>query len=262
MAQAQPPRLELTGRWVQGGFAMGRTEPGAQVILDGETVTEASQAGYFAIGFDRDAPARGLLTIVGQGGRTEHALEIARGDFDVQRINGLAQNQVTPSDPALLARIKEEAQLKARGFASRQPRDDFRSGFIMPLKAQRVSGRFGGQRILNGEPRTPHYGADLAAAKGTPVLAPAAGVVSLAERRMHFEGGLILIDHGQGVVTAYLHLSEVGVSAGQAVSQGQRIGAVGAEGRATGPHLCWRLTWRKRHLDPTLWVGVRAPGMV
>jgi murein DD-endopeptidase MepM/ murein hydrolase activator NlpD len=111
---------------------------------------------------------------------------------------------------------------------------------------------------LNGVPARPHYGVDLAAPRGTPIVAPAGGLVSFAETGLHFEGGLIMIDHGQGLVSAYLHLSRLDVVAGQSVSQGQVIGAVGAEGRATGPHLCWRMKWRDRNLNPMSLVGFRA----
>ncbi len=261
-ARAQAPRLQLNGRYVQGGFALGRTEPRATVLLDGAPVTQASQAGYFVIGFDRDAPPSALLAVVTPDGRSEHALAIAPGDFDIQRIDGLPADQVSPSDPALLARIRAEAARKAVGFASQADSDDFRTGFVMPLQGWRVTGRFGGQRVLNGEARRPHYGADLAAPVGTPVTAPAGGLVSFAEPGLHFEGGLVLLDHGQGLVSAYLHLSQVDARAGQRVVRGERLGAVGMEGRATGPHLCWRMSWRQRHLDPTLMVGVRAPDII
>ena len=120
----------------------------------------------------------------------------------------------------------------------------------------RLSARFGGQRILNGAPSRPHYGADLAAPVGTPVHAPAGGLVVFAETGLHYEGGLVLIDHGQGVVSAYLHLSRIDVRAGQTVVLGQVIALVGQEGRATGPHLCWRLKWRGRNLDPLLLTGL------
>jgi len=259
-AFASAPRLELQARFVQGGFALGRTAPRAQVRLDGEVVTEASAAGFFVLGFDRDASAQALLSVSGVQGEAQHHIAVAPTTYDVQRVNGLPPSTVNPSGPALLARIKAESRRKAAGFASRTDGDDFRQGFIMPLQAYRVSGRFGGQRILNGEPRPPHYGADLAAPAGSPVVAPAGGLVVLADPDMHFEGGLVLIDHGQGLVSAYLHLSKVHVAAGQTVARGQPIGEVGMTGRATGPHLCWRLSWRKRHLDPLLLVGARAPG--
>jgi murein DD-endopeptidase MepM/ murein hydrolase activator NlpD len=135
----------------------------------------------------------------------------------------------------------------------------FRDGFVTPVSSYRLSGRFGGQRILNGVPERPHNGSDLAAPIGTPVTAPADGRVSFAETGLHYEGALILIDHGQGLVSAYLHLSRVDVAAGQSVTRGQLIGLVGKEGRATGPHLCWRMKWRGRNLDPLLMVGAPQP---
>lgn len=127
----------------------------------------------------------------------------------------------------------------------------------MPLAKWRLSARFGGQRILNGEPKRPHYGCDLAAPTGTTITAPAAGRVILAEPNMHFEGGLTMIDHGQGLISYYLHQSRLDVATGQDVTRGQAIGAVGATGRATGPHLCWRLKWRDRNLDALLLASLR-----
>jgi murein DD-endopeptidase MepM/ murein hydrolase activator NlpD len=241
-------------------MVVGHTAPRASVLLNDKPVTQASADGWFVIGFDRDAPPPAVIKVETPDGSATHQAVIAPGTFDIQRIDGLNQDQVAPSDPALLARIAAEGARKSAGFASRQDGDWFRTGFIWPVQATRRSSSFGGQRILNGEPKRPHYGVDLAAPIGTPVVAPAAGVVSFAETGLHFEGGLILIDHGQGLITAYLHLSRVDVAAGQAVIQGQRIGAVGQEGRATGPHLCWRMKWRDRNLDPMLFVGARAPG--
>ena len=243
---------------MQGGAVIGHTAPRATVLLNGVAATQASADGWFVIGFDRDAPPPALITIETPDGSASHQATVAPGTFDIQRIDGLAHDQVAPSDPALLARIAAEGQRKAAGFASRVDRDDFRTGFIWPVQATRRSSSFGGQRILNGEPKRPHYGVDLAAPVGTPVVAPAAGVVSFAETGLLFEGGLFLIDHGRGLITAYLHLSRIDVAAGQAVAQGQRIGSVGQEGRATGPHLCWRMKWRDQNLDPSLLVGLMA----
>ncbi|WGM38438.1 M23 family metallopeptidase [Caulobacter sp. NIBR1757] len=173
----------------------------------------------------------------------------------------MPDDQVSPSDPALLARLKAQNELKLAALASRIDTEDFRRGFSMPLPARswRRTGRFGGQRILNGEAKRPHYGTDLAAPKGTAILAPAGGIVSMAQTGMHFEGGLTMIDHGQGLVSIYLHQSRILAQAGQRVERGTKIGEVGATGRATGPHLCWRMTWRGRHLDPMLMVGQVAP---
>ena len=258
-ARAGVPGLAISGRFEQGGFAFGLTSPRADIAINGEAVTKASARGYFVVGFDRDAPADAAITSSNADGASTHNAVIKPGNFDVQRINGLSEDLVSPSDPKLLERIKAEGSRKAMGFASDIDADDFRTGFIMPVQGARLAARFGGQRILNGEPKRPHYGADLACPTGTPIRAPAAGLVSFAETGLHFEGGLTMIDHGQGLISLYLHQSRVDVRAGQAVTQGQVIGAVGMEGRATGPHLCWRMRWRGRNMDPTLMVGVPAP---
>ena len=250
--------LRLDGRFMQGGVAVGRTAPGAEVFLDEERLTAASDQGWFVIGFDRDAPNHMRLRVSDGSTETVRPLVLQSGEYAVQRIDGLPQDTVTPMDPDLLARIRAEAERKRAGFASRAPRDDFKGGFIMPLSDFRLSGRFGDQRVLNGTPSRPHYGVDMAAPTGTPVLAPAAATVAFAETGLHYEGGLIMLDHGQGLVSAYLHLSQVLVAQGQDVAQGQPIAAVGSEGRATGPHLCWRMKWRDRNLNPLSLVGLRA----
>lgn len=239
-------------------MAVGETAPGATLYLDGAAVGAAGQDGWFVIGFDRDAPSQQVLRVVTEGGETSRPLALQPGDFDIQRINGLPSNQVSPTDPVLLARIRAEGERKQAGFASQAPRTDFRGGFILPLSNYRLSGRFGGQRILNGVPARPHYGVDMAVPRGTPILAPAGAQVAFAETGLHYEGGLVMLDHGQGLITAYLHMSRLDVTAGQSVTQGQVIGAVGAEGRATGPHLCWRMKWRDRNLNPMSLVGLRA----
>ncbi len=258
-ARANPPGLSFAGHFVQCGTVIGRTAPRAQILVDGVEMEPASADGLFVVGFDRDAPDTADIVARTPGGVAEHLAQVAKGVYDVQRINGLPNDQVEPSDPALLARIAREIQRKNVGFASRADTDDFKSGFALPLKTFRLSARFGGQRILDGVPKRPHYGTDLAAPIGTPVLAPAPGRIAFAETGLHFEGSLIMIDHGQGLLSMYLHLSRVDVSAGQTVQRGQLIGLVGMEGRATGPHLCWRMSWRGRHLDPMLLVGVSAP---
>ena len=192
-------------------------------------------------------------------GWAPQALAIAPGVYDVQRIDGLPADQVAPSDPALLARIAAELKLKQAALASRDPTTGFAQGFAAPLEHAVRTSHFGPQRILNGVPKTPHYGVDLAAPTGTSIRAPAPGLVVLAQPDMHFEGGLTLIDHGQGLVAGFLHQSRLLVRAGDRVNTGDIIGEVGMKGRATGPHLCWRLTWRGRHMDPSLWLGASAP---
>ena len=211
------------------------------------------------LGFDRDCAAQVKLSVAGPHGPIDRLIAVAPTAYDIQRIDGLPTDQVTPTDPALLARIKAEAARKAVGFSSDADADNFKDGFIMPVQGARLSARFGGQRILDGVPSRPHYGSDLAAPIGTPVSAPAPGLVCFAETGLHFDGSLVLIDHGQGLISCYLHLSRVDAAPGQSVKRGDLIGAVGMEGRATGPHLCWRMKWHGRNLDPMLMVGAQAP---
>ncbi|MDO9076996.1 MAG: M23 family metallopeptidase [Brevundimonas sp.] len=254
-AQAQDDEgLTLTGRFVQGGHALGRTWPRALIFVDGESLTAASADGVFIVGFDRDA-AGSVQVEARLGGRTaRRTLDIARGQFPSTSVNGLPPSTVEPSDPELLARIQREIAIKTEGFASRIDADHFRDGFDWPLEAFRVTSRWGSQRILNGTPARPHYGIDLAVPQGTVIRAPAAGRVTFARSGLHFEGGLVLIDHGQGLITAYLHQSRIDVVAGQELRRGEALGRVGMTGRATGPHLCWRMKWRDRNLDPSLLV--------
>lgn len=260
LAQTGPEgRLALSGRWVQGGFALGRTWPGAMVLVDGEALAEASDQGLFVVGFDRDAGPSALIEVRRGAARASRRIDVARGDFPIQRIDGLPSQTVTPTDPAVLARIAREAELKREAYAARAAEADFGQGFIWPLETYRITSRWGSQRILNGTPARPHYGIDLAAPAGTAIRAPADGRVVLAEPDLHYEGGCTFIDHGQGLISVYLHQSRVEVEAGRRVTRGQRIGRVGATGRATGPHLCWRLRWRDRNLDPSLFVGAQAP---
>ena len=249
-ARADDARLKLDGALRQGGFVLGRTWPGAMVLVDGEALTHASARGLFIVGFDRDAGPRALIEARGGGRSAARALDIAPFDFDQTRIHGLPPATVEPSDPAVLARIAEEARLKADAFAA---------GFDWPLAQFRVSSHWGAQRVLNGTPARPHYGLDMAAPEGTAILSPGDGRVVLAQADLHFEGGLSMIDHGQGLVSAYLHQSRIDVAKGDVVRRGQAIGRVGATGRATGPHLCWRMKWRDRNLDPSLMIGVHAP---
>jgi murein DD-endopeptidase MepM/ murein hydrolase activator NlpD len=239
---------------VQGGTLIGRAAPGADLKLDGQVVGRCGAKGWFVIGFDRDCGPGAVFETRAASGPVLLGLAIAQGTFVEQRIDGLPEDQVTPTDPTLLERIKREAALKAAAFESVADIEGFADGFAWPLKDFKISSPWGVRRILNGEPKQPHYGIDLAAPTGTPILAPAPGLVVLAEPALHYDGGLTLIDHGQGLITMYLHQSKQVVIKGQMVERGQTIGEVGMTGRATGPHLCWRMNWRGRHCDPSLLV--------
>lgn len=234
--------LEWRGNPAQGALLMGQGARGARLALDGQPV-RVSPEGFFVFGFGRDHGPSATLTQDGAA----RSIAVARREWDVQHITGLPPAQVTP-DAAALERIRVERErlTAVRGLDSAQV--DFAAGFAWPARG-RISGVFGSQRVLNGQPRQPHYGLDVAGPVGTPILAAASGKVTLAAD-FHFFGKLIVLDHGHGVNTLYAHLSAIEASEGEQVRQGQRIGAMGATGRVTGPHLHFSLGWYRLWLDP------------
>ena len=242
--------VELTGQPVQGGLIAGRVAPGTEVRLDGRAVPVGPR-GDFLLGFGREAPTKARLEIVPRG-REPHTqtLSVRQREYDIQRIDGLPAAQVTPPDE-VLERIRVEGERVAAARAHRDERTDFLQGFAWPAKA-RISGVYGSQRILNGEPRQPHFGVDLALPRGAPVAAPADGVVTLAEPDLYFSGGTLVMDHGMGLTSSFLHLDRILVRPGERVRRGQVVGEVGATGRVTGPHLDWRMNLGDERLDPEL----------
>lgn len=240
--------LDLRGEPVQGGLMLGKVSPGSTVALDGANLP-VSEQGDFVFGFDRDAPGKSVLKVRDADGRESvQILSITRRQYDVQRVNGIAQQIMSPSADDL-RRIQKESELVGVARAVRLPRTDFVSPFRWPLQGP-VTGVFGSQRVYNGEPGRPHYGVDVAAPVGTPVSTPATGVVTLAESDLFYSGGTVIIDHGHGLSSTLMHLSKVLVKVGQEVKPGDVIGAVGATGRASGPHLDWRMNWRAARVDP------------
>jgi len=244
--------LELDGKFVQGGVVVGRTEPDARVSLDGRPV-QLRPDGRFFIGLGRDHPPTARLVVKhGDGYTDEVPLDIEQREYDIQRIDDLPQQMVTP-DEAVLARIAAERARVEAARATDSPEPLFDAGFVWPVIGP-VSGVYGSQRILNGEPRQPHFGVDVAAPGGTPVAAAAPGTIVLAED-LYFTGNTVIIDHGWGFSTTYSHLKEISVAVGDRVARSQVIGALGQTGRATGPHLDWRLNLFDVRLDPALFVG-------
>lgn len=245
----------LEGDLTQGGLVIGQVPQGARVTLDDRAVAVAAD-GHFVIGFGRDHPARAVLAVTDPAsGRAEtRPLSIAARAYDIQRIDGLPPGKVEGFSEETLARIRRENAQVAAARARTGPEKHFLDGFIWPVKG-RISGVYGSQRVLNGKPRRPHFGVDVAAPRGTPVVAPVAGTVRLAARDHFFTGGIVIIDHGMGVSSTLFHLDTVEVEEGQQVEKGARIGTVGATGRATGPHLDWRVNWFGERLDPMLLAG-------
>lgn len=240
--------VHIEGEAIQGGLIIGQAPPGSRVSLDGEAVM-VSQEGLFVIGFDRDETGVRRLVVEPPGAaRATRELAIQTREYDIERVDGLPPQTVTP-DPEAAERIRREAAMVASARSRRDPRIDFAEPFAWPASG-RISGVYGSQRILNGEPRRPHFGLDIAAPTGTPVYAPADGLVTLAHDDMYFSGGTLIIDHGHGLSSSFLHLSEILVEAGQRVEQGDLIARIGASGRASGPHLDWRMNWLDRRVDP------------
>lgn len=245
--------VALEGKFIQGGLAGGRAPTGARVEIDGRPVRVAAD-GRFIVGFGRDHPAAAKLRVVRADGRVEtRALAIEKRRYDVQRIDGLPPAQVTP-DPETLKRIEAERDrmraARGRDLAGLL----FGNRFDWPAIG-RISGIYGSQRILNGQPRAPHLGLDIAAPTGTEIRAPADGTVALAEDDLFFTGKTVVLDHGHGLTTTYAHMSALAVATGDRVARGQPIGRIGATGRVTGAHLHWGVHWRGVGLDPALLVG-------
>ena len=250
-AVAPAAALELNGPLTQGGLIIGTAAPGTAVAFDGRALRIDPQGGTFVFGIGRDHGAAATLTITHPDGREEtQALAIAPRQWQIERIDGLPPRKVTPSDEDL-KRIRREAALINAARSRNSATMDFARGFILPATG-RLSGFYGSQRILNGEPRRPHLGLDVAGPLGTPVHAAAAGEVVLAESDLFYTGGTVAIDHGHGLTTIYSHLASVDANLGDRVAQGAPIGTIGATGRATGPHLDWRINWFNVRLDPEL----------
>lgn len=252
-AVAAEPRLELTGEWQQGGVIFGKADPGSTASFNGNAL-RISAEGQFVIGLDRDEGAKAQLVIAKPGVATiRRDYVIATRQYDIQKIDGLPPGQVNPP-PEVQQRISRDYRDVRTARMRDTERTDFAKGFIWPAVG-RISGVFGSQRVLNGQPKQPHYGVDVALPTGSPVVAPASGVVSLAVPDMYYTGGTLMIDHGHGLSSAFLHLSKLHVKAGQEVKQGDLIAEVGATGRATGPHLDWRMNWFNARVDAQLLAG-------
>jgi murein DD-endopeptidase MepM/ murein hydrolase activator NlpD len=203
-------------------------------------------------GLDRDAPAIAALEIhYANGGTATRKLQIARREYHIERVEGLPQKTVTP-DPETAARIEREQTAVAQARQRDDEREDFLRGFSLPVEGARISGVYGSQRIDNGTPKAPHMGLDLAVPEGTPIHAPAAGVVTFAQPDLVLTGGTVLIDHGFGASSSFLHMSRLDVKVGDRVERGTIIGAAGMTGRATGPHVHWGFNWFDVRVDPAL----------
>jgi murein DD-endopeptidase MepM/ murein hydrolase activator NlpD len=242
--------LKLNGEFQQGGLLMGTAPTGSKIVYN-DKVLRLAEDGTFLFGVGRDAPVSLEITVVYDDDRTENlTYEIAQRQYDIQKVEGVPQRTVTP-DPEFLARIRAEAALVRKARTLDDSRMDFEQGFIIPLDGPRT-GVYGSQRYYNGVPKNPHYGVDYAGPEGAPVIAPAPGIVTLTHDDMYYSGGTLLIDHGHGLSSTFIHLSKVLVKDGDQIETGDVIAEVGSTGRATGPHLDWRMNWFGVRLDPEL----------
>lgn len=252
------PRITLQGEFIQGGIATGVAPPGTQALLfNGEAVPFAPDR-HFLIAFDRDAGASATLVArMADDSEVREPLAIAPRAWNISRLDRLPKYPV-PSQEFARRRPGELAQIKA-ARAKDTGAQGWRQRFAWPTTG-RISTLFGSQRIYAGEPGAYHSGIDIARATGTPVVAPADGIVILATPApFTLEGNLLMIDHGMGLNSAFMHLSRIDVRVGQRIARGQLLGAVGKSGRATGPHLHWGLMWRGARIDPLLVAGPMPP---
>ncbi|MCK5647521.1 MAG: M23 family metallopeptidase [Gammaproteobacteria bacterium] len=251
--QTLSDNIILKGEFIQGGIVIGQTSPGSQIAYDKQLIRVSPQ-GSFVIGFNRDEPKTVKLKIVTLDGEIiSKVLDVKKREYQIQRIDGLEKSKVSPRKAEVLARIRKEGVQAAQARKLDDERVDYLETFIWPTKG-RISGVYGSQRVLNGKPRRPHFGVDVAAPTGTDVVAPASGVITLAHPDMFFSGGTLILDHGHGLSSTFLHLSKLLVKPGDRVKQGDLIARVGATGRVTGAHLDWRMNLFKRRVDPQLLV--------
>ena len=239
--------IEFKGEFLQGHYIVGLTDPSAKIIIDKKKI-KVSKDGYFVFGLDRDRKFDVLITQTLNGEKKIITKKVLKRKYRIQRIDGLPENKVTPPE-SVYKRIREENNKigEARAINSNLP--FFKDQFIMPVEGI-ISGVYGSQRILNGKPKWPHYGIDIAAKQGTPIKSSGSGVVTMAEDDLYYTGGTIIMDHGHGISTIYSHLETVSVSVGDKINKGDIIGTVGSTGRSTGPHLDFRVNWFQTRLDP------------
>lgn len=246
--------FSYAGELTQGGWIRGKAPSGTVSASLGDTPLELDAEGNFFAAFDRDAGPSELLVATLEGGRTVTSqISVSPRAWDIERVN-VARRAGGASESFMRRRQPElDAIWDARTADS--DADGWKEDFIWPLSG-RISGRFGSQRIYRGEPGSYHSGIDITTGgSGDPFVAPASGVVTLAVRDFSLEGNLLIIDHGAGLNSAFLHLSQIDVAEGDRVEQGQVLGRIGASGRATGPHLHWSLKWHLTRLDPILFTG-------
>ncbi len=240
------------GSFQQGALLIGQlNSPEVIEVKTKDKTLIINKQRSFGLGLGRDYGDTLELTFHMKDGQTlKRQYQVQKRDYKIQKVEGVPQRTVTP-DPEHLKRIRAEAAKVKKARAKSADKEHYLESFIWPAKGL-ISGVYGSQRYYNGQPRRPHYGLDIAAPEGTPVIAPASGVVVLAEKDLFFSGGTVVLDHGHGISSSFLHMSQISVSVGQELKQGDKVGEIGATGRATGAHLDWRMNWFDQRVDPRL----------
>jgi len=244
-------KIILEGNFVQGGLVIGKVNNDLDVKFK-EKVLRKTSDGSFVIGFGRDHPKEANLYFFINQNWILKKLDIKQRKYKTQVINGLEKKMVTPPK-SFWDRIKKENKVIKEVRSLDSDVDFIFQKFDWPTKGI-ISGVFGSQRILNGKPKRPHYGVDIAAPEGTDILAPTEAIVRMAEKDLYYTGGTVMLDHGHGVTSVYSHLSSINVKVGDKINKDQKIGEVGSTGRSTGPHLDWRINWFTERLDPALFI--------
>ena len=240
----QTHAIEFKGKFIQGHYIIGKTEPGSEIIIDKREV-KVSKDGYFAFGIGKDRKFD--ITITENNNKI--IKKIQKRKYSIQRIEGLPKKKVTPPEE-FYARIKRENKLIGKAREIHSNLSFFKDKFIIPVDDAIITGVYGSQRILNGIPKWPHYGLDFAQIKGSPIKAMNNGIVTLAEKDLFYTGATLIFDHGHGISTLYMHMNEIFVNVGDHVKKGDIVGTIGTSGRSTGPHLDIRLNWFGIRLDP------------
>ncbi len=237
---------------VQGGVLIGQLGQEESIAFLDKAI-KVSEEGFFVIGFGREHGEELVLKHTVKNQTKSIELTIAARDWKIERVDGLPESKVNPTAPEVLQRIRADASAIKMARAIVSDTFFFLESFIKPAEG-RISGVYGSQRVLNGVPKRPHYGLDIAAPVGTPIYAPASGSVSLVHNDMFYSGATVIIDHGFGLNSTFLHLDSIAVALGQKIKQGELIGTIGKSGRASGPHLDWRINWFDQRLDPALFI--------
>jgi len=240
--------LSFDGKFIQGHFIVGKTQPGAKIWIDKKQV-KVTDDGYFVFGIGRDRKYDVIITSQNKEKKEKIVKKVQKRKYRIQRIDGLPEKKVTPP-PEVYERIKRENKIIADARAIESDLTFFKKKFIAPLENAIITGVYGSQRILNGKPKWPHYGIDFAAKEGTKIKAMLDGTATMVEPDLFYTGGTLIFDHGHGVSTLYMHMQKILVRKGQKVKQGDIIGTVGSTGRSTGAHLDIRLNWFGTRLDP------------